>query len=256
MPPPFLSIKNFEKYQHYKQRNPPWIKLYYELLDDDDFISMSITSRHHYMTLLLIAGRKNNLITNDMKYLRKVMRLDIDPDLTELFDSGFLIASRKQSTSISKRHLKQNALSETETEYSETETDNSETDHVEVPKERSTTPKSAMIWESYRSAYRFRYGVDPVRNRSVNVGLCQVIDKLGSSDAPMVAAFYVTHNSQWYVTKGHPVNLLVVDAEKLRTEWATNTQVTATQARQADGKAARGQVWNKLIEEAEGKAQA
>lgn len=125
MPPQFLSIKNFEKYQHYKQRNPPWIKLYYELLDDDDFISMSITSRHHYMTLLLLAGRKNNLIPNDMKYLRKVMRLDEVPDLTELFDSGFLLASRKQSASISKRHLKQNALSETE--YSETETKYSET---------------------------------------------------------------------------------------------------------------------------------
>lgn len=120
---------------------------------------------------------------------------------------------------------------------------------VEVPMERSTAPKSAAIYESYRAAYRVRYGVDPVRNKSVNIGLCQVVDKLGADDAPAVAAFYVTHNSQWYITKGHPVNLLVADAEKLRTEWATNTQVTATQARQADGKAARGQVWNELIDE-------
>lgn len=120
MPPQFLSIKNFEKYQHYKKRNPPWIKLYYELLDDDDFISMSITSRHHYMTLLLVAGRKNNRIPNDTKYLRKVMRLDDAPDLIELFDSGFLLASRKQSASSTKTPCKQNALSETE--YSEAET--------------------------------------------------------------------------------------------------------------------------------------
>ncbi len=127
---------------------------------------------------------------------------------------------------------------------------------VEVPRERSTTPKSAGIWEAYRSAYRHRYGVDPVRNRSVNIGLCQVIDKLGAEDAPAVAAYYVTHNGQWYVTKMHPVNLLVVDAEKLRTEWATNRQVTTTQARQVDGKQTRGAVWNKLIEEAERKEQA
>ncbi|WP_233218251.1 hypothetical protein, partial [Roseateles chitinivorans] len=59
--PRFLSVKNFERYQHYTKRNPPWIKLYYDLLDDDDFISLSIEARHHYMTLLLIAGRKNNV---------------------------------------------------------------------------------------------------------------------------------------------------------------------------------------------------
>lgn len=120
---------------------------------------------------------------------------------------------------------------------------------AEVPAERSTLPKSSVIWEAYRNAYRGRYGVDPVRNRSVNIGLCQVIDKLGAQDAPHVADYYLSHNGQWYVTKMHPVNLLVVDAEKLRTEWATGRQVTATQARQVDGKESRGQVWTELLEE-------
>ena len=115
--------------------------------------------------------------------------------------------------------------------------------------ERSTPPKSAAIYEAYRLAYRARYGEDPVRNKSVNIGLCQVVDKLGAEEAPMVAAYYVTHNGRWYAEKMHPINLLVQDAEKLRTEWATGRQITATQARQADGKAARGQMWNELIEE-------
>lgn len=127
---------------------------------------------------------------------------------------------------------------------------NRSSDLAEVPGEHSSLPKSAGVWEAYRSAYRKRYGEDPVRNKSVNVGLCQVIDKLGAEEAPAVAAYYLTHNGQWYVTKMHPVNLLVADAEKLRTEWATGKQVTATQARQADSKAARGQVWQTLIDEA------
>lgn len=116
MKPTFVSIKNFDKFQHYKHRNPPWIKLYYDLLDDDDFISMSIESRHHYMTLLLIAGHKNNRIPHDTAYLKKVMRLDEEPDLTELIERGFLLAPRKHAPSRLLAPCKQNALSEIETD--------------------------------------------------------------------------------------------------------------------------------------------
>lgn len=84
--------------------------------------------------------------------------------------------------------------------------------------------KSAATWEAYAGAYRTRYRVDPVRNRSVSAMLCKVVDKLGGEEAPLVAAFYVTHRSSWYAEKMHPVNLLLQDAEKLRTEWATGRQ--------------------------------
>lgn len=33
----FLRVKNFDRFQHYKDRTPPWIKLYNDLLDDYDF---------------------------------------------------------------------------------------------------------------------------------------------------------------------------------------------------------------------------
>src|SRR5690606_19747530 len=33
----YLTVKNFERFQHYKDRNPPWIKLYNDLLDDYEF---------------------------------------------------------------------------------------------------------------------------------------------------------------------------------------------------------------------------
>jgi len=84
--------------------------------------------------------------------------------------------------------------------------------------------KSAATWEAYAGAYRTRYRVDPVRNRSVSAMLCKVVDKLGGEEAPLVASFYVTHRSSWYAEKMHPVNLLLQDAEKLRTEWATGRQ--------------------------------
>lgn len=81
--------------------------------------------------------------------------------------------------------------------------------------------RSLATWESYRSAYRTRYGVDPVRNRKTNSLLCQVVDKLGEEEAPKVAKFYLTRNKPSYVSSKHAPDLLSRDAEGLRTEWAT-----------------------------------
>ena len=124
---------------------------------------------------------------------------------------------------------------------------------TEVSPKPSVVPKSAAAWEAYRGAYRCRYGVDPVRNKTVNSGLCQVVDKLGAEDAPKVCGYYLTHPGQFYTTAMHPVSLLVRDAEKLRTEWATGVQMTLAQARQDDGKANRGQMWSRLIAKEEAK---
>jgi hypothetical protein len=88
---PYLSVKNLDKYQHYKNRDPKWIKLYYSLLDDEHFLMLSEVLRARYMTLLIIASRTGNKISADPGYLRKVMRLDHKPDIQPLIDIGFLV---------------------------------------------------------------------------------------------------------------------------------------------------------------------
>lgn len=110
--------------------------------------------------------------------------------------------------------------------------------------------KSVPVFRSYSEAYRRRYGIDPVRNAKVSAQLCQLVDRLGIDEAPQVAAFYVGHNQALYVRSRHSVDLLVRDAEGLRTEWATGNRVTDTAARQADRTQANGDGWKKLIDEA------
>jgi hypothetical protein len=87
----YLSVKNLETYQHYKDRDPKWIKLYYSILDDEAFIFMDETLRCRYMTCLILASRSNNKIPADPQYLKKVMRLDKVPNLQPLIDIGFLV---------------------------------------------------------------------------------------------------------------------------------------------------------------------
>jgi hypothetical protein len=115
---------------------------------------------------------------------------------------------------------------------------------------KSESPTSET-WSSYAEAYTARYGTDPVRNAKVNGQLAQLVSRLGVIEAPQVAAFYVGHSNAFYVRSMHSVGLLVQDAEKLRTEWATGRRMTLTQALQKDRTATNGNVFQALIEEAE-----
>jgi hypothetical protein len=52
----------------------------------------------------------------------------------------------------------------------------------------------------------------------------------------------------------HPVQLLLRDAEKLRTEWVTGRTVTATQANLADRTQTNANVFGPMIEQAQREA--
>jgi hypothetical protein len=122
---------------------------------------------------------------------------------------------------------------------------------AKTPKAEKPPAPTNEVWHSYADAYRVRYGVDPVRNAMVNAQLGQLLKRLGV-DAPSVAAFYLGHKNRFYVEKMHSVGILLNDAEKLRTEWATGRQTTATQATQADRTQANFNAFAPLLAEAQG----
>lgn len=101
-------------------------------------------------------------------------------------------------------------------------------------------------WTAYGLAYQDRYGVAPVRNAKVSGQVKQFCQRIPHTEAPLIAGFYVWHNQSFYVTKGHPIGLMLNDAEKLRTEWATNTKITTSQAQLADVTEGMGQIWRNL----------
>ena len=92
--------------------------------------------------------------------------------------------------------------------------------------------------------------MEPVRNSKVNGVVRRLLDRLPADEAPGIAQHFVSHQSAYYVGRGHDIALMLADAEKLRTEWATGRQITATGARQADRTAQTGQVFGRLIDQA------
>ena len=114
----YLQVKDFAKHQHYKHRNPPWIKLHRSVLTDYDFARLHDASKAHLILLWLLASEMDNRIPADPDWLTNRLSLRTPIDLEALVSAGFLIPCKdgKQSASTPLALVKQNVTTETETE--------------------------------------------------------------------------------------------------------------------------------------------
>ena len=89
-----FSVKNFERFQHYKDRAPPWIKLYNELLDDYDFGKLPDASKMHLIAIWLLASRSENKIPYDPVWVSRRINATDKVDLDLLARSGFILVDQ------------------------------------------------------------------------------------------------------------------------------------------------------------------
>lgn len=86
---PILRVRNWEKFQHYHDRRPPWIKLYVHLLDDLDFDRLSEAAQNALFRIWMLAARVGHPLPHDPKLLRE--KGGIRPKaLQELLDGGWV----------------------------------------------------------------------------------------------------------------------------------------------------------------------
>lgn len=142
---------------------------------------------------------------------------------------------------------------ETENRKPETATENRSSDAPSRKRSGRAAPETAAVWEGYAQAYRERYGVDPVRNSKVNGQLSRLVARLGHDEAPGVARAYLANRNGLYVAAKHCVDLLLRDAEKLRTEWATGKVTHQRDARESDRLASTSGMAERLIAQLEAK---
>jgi hypothetical protein len=64
-----LRVKNWSQFQHYKDRNPLWIKLYISLLDDYEFARLSDAQRGHLILIWTLASKTDGILPNDAKWI-------------------------------------------------------------------------------------------------------------------------------------------------------------------------------------------
>ena len=111
-----LTPKNWNSFQHYKGRSPPWIKLHRSLLDDYDFSRLPLASRALAPLLWLLASEyEGGHITaspGEIAFRLRISYEALKEALSPLIDNGFFIASemlaeRLQDACLEKEREKQ-----------------------------------------------------------------------------------------------------------------------------------------------------
>lgn len=103
-----LRIKNYEKYQNHRAKDPRWVKLYRSILTDHAFMKLDPMSRYVYIGLIILASETGNNVVNDTSYLCHRLAIPAPQfDLSPLICSGLIVASRRTIQ-------RQKSLSETE----------------------------------------------------------------------------------------------------------------------------------------------
>ena len=122
----WLHIKNWDRFQHYSKRNPPWIKLHVEILTSADWVMLADASKLLAIVCIIIGARHKGRIPHDPDYIKRVAYLDKRPDLTPLINCGFLETLQADAST-----LQATATPETETEAYSKETKKKES--LEIP---------------------------------------------------------------------------------------------------------------------------
>ena len=84
-----FRIRNWAKFQHYKDRNPPWIKLHYELMSSVDWVMADDQTRLLMVVCMMIASRHDGYVPNNPDYIQKMSHINKKPDLVSLCNTGF-----------------------------------------------------------------------------------------------------------------------------------------------------------------------
>ena len=137
----YLKIKNWTKFQHYKLRNPPWIKLHRTLVADYTFNQLGDVDKCHLILIWLEASNHDGAVPNDADFLRRRLGTKRNPNLELFINQGWLV----ESASTKRLH-------QTETEKSRTEKIREETSTPLVikgmpPKPTASIDKNRRIGE-------------------------------------------------------------------------------------------------------------
>jgi|TARA_Y100000310_G_scaffold333702_1_gene411779 hypothetical protein len=86
----YFRVANWDNLQHYKDRNPPWIKLHNSLLDDYDFSCLPDASKAHLIAIMMLASRTENKLPDNPEWLKSKIGATSKVNILPLIDSGFL----------------------------------------------------------------------------------------------------------------------------------------------------------------------
>ena len=91
------SIKNWQKFQHYKDRKPLWIKLYRDVLDSMDWSELSGMAAKNLIMIWLIGSEYDGDLPelSTLAFRLRIKVSDLEKSIIELCKYGFLVETEE-----------------------------------------------------------------------------------------------------------------------------------------------------------------
>ena len=162
-----LIPKNWENFQHYRDRNPLWIKLHKNLLDDKTFQRLPVGARALAPMLWLIASESHEGIFNgdieELAFRLRDTEKNIAVSLDTLIKSGLFLVVQPASTSLADRY--QDASPEKRESREETEKEKEEIEPVGFALPDWVNREH---WDVWHSCQKRKKATDPQKQLSVD----------------------------------------------------------------------------------------
>jgi hypothetical protein len=180
-----ITPKNWRSFQHYKDRNPPWIKLHRGLLNDYSFACLPLASKALAPCLWLLAAEHDEGIIDasveEIAFRVRMTNAEVSEGLNALINKGFFVSDSEMLAD-----CKQVATLEIEKEREK------ETDTKKLISSKKPRLTSSAEFDKFWVVYP----------RKVNKGLAmKAWEKAASKAAP---ALIIAAVEAWKVSKDFP----------------------------------------------------
>jgi len=224
-----VTILKWKENQPGLKRGHPHFMLSKTFFQDNKIADLKQNECLFYINLLCIAGQMmEDSFQIHSKLMPNLLRID-DKSLANCLEklrSNQLVSYEKIDSFIIEKNIKEEKIRENKLPT------------PQKPDEKNLEEKdqNKKIWFAYFNAYRLRYGIDPLRNASVNSQVSNLRKKLGVEEACRVVQFYLTHNDSWYVKNTHTFGLCLSNAETLYTQMNKGKAITGTMVKDFEKK--------------------
>jgi hypothetical protein len=170
-----LSLIGWERFQHYRDRDPPWVKLYRDLLTSESWVLGTDTSRLVQVASVLLAARYGNKIPFDWKLIRKVASLDCTQSqfseaVNHLAAYGFLSIQEVPSAQGGVEQSASGVLAKCSSE-TEAEERQSRAEKISVAQGRDDGPAD-RVFDHWRLEFKHpKAHLDPKRRKAIQRAL-------------------------------------------------------------------------------------
>jgi len=163
-----LIPKNWDNFQHYKHRSPPWIKLHKNLLDDMAFQRLPVASKALAPMLWLLASESNDGVIHrtpeEIAFRIRMTEKEVLSAIKPLIDNGFFIEDSNMLAS-----CLQDATTETEKRQRRVET------------EKETETPSGVSFEVFKDFMKLRKAKRLPWTKTVEKAFIKEAEKIGWS---------------------------------------------------------------------------